>query len=91
MYMTANNLHLRCLIITARLVGKDNGRLRIHFCKAGMEKRYLKRHFRWSLFQVLESFELPTRVRRKLGLTQGWIEPGIYTVWEMEDFLIVDF
>ena len=92
MYMINNRSPtLRCPIINAQLLQTDNGRLRITFSKAKLDARYLKRHFRWHLFQVLEAFELPGWTRRRLGLVQRHIEPGIYTVWDGEDVFIVDF
>ena len=91
MYLKGRHSSLRCPVMAAWLMNSDTGRLRISFSKAAMEGRYLKRHFRWNLFQVLEAFDLPAWTRRKLELAQCRIEPGIYTVWETEEAFIVDF
>lgn len=91
MYMKAAPPALRCPVMEAWLMNSDTGQLRISFSKATMEVRYLKRHFRWHLFQVPEAFDLPAWTRRKLQLTQRQIKPGIYTVWETHEAFIVDF
>ncbi len=91
MYMSKTPAQVSCPSIKTRLMKTENGRLRIRFDRAKMENRYLKRHFRWNLFQVLEPFELPDWACRKIDLTQCRIEPGIYTVWETAEAFIVDF
>jgi hypothetical protein len=63
----------------------------VSFIKRSMDLKMMRRHFRWMLFQVLEVCELPAFVVLALKLDQLSIEPGIYTVWETADLLIVDF
>ena len=69
----------------------EEGRLRFEFQKSSMEGRFLRRHFRWMLFQVLEPYVVPYRLLGGLKIEQRTIQPGIYQVWEVGDALIVDF
>jgi hypothetical protein len=89
----ARKVACKCPSITAQINVTPAGRLRMRFSKESMEPRFMKRHFGWMLFQVLEAYEIPQSVVRKLNLdeSQGWIYPGIYTVWESAEWLVVEF
>ena len=69
----------------------EEGRLRFEFQKSSMEGRFMRRHFRWMLFQVFETYVVPFRLLGGLKIEQRTIQPGIYQVWEVGDSLIVDF
>jgi|GEM_PF-624988 len=81
----------KCPKVSAWMSVADQGQLRVSFMKNSMDLKMMRRHFRWTLFQVLEAFELPAFLVLELQLEQLWIAPGIYTVWETPDLLIVDF
>lgn len=83
----------KCPSVTAQINLASNGRLRMKFNKDSMERRFMKRHFGWMLFQVLEPYEIPRSLVRKLGLEGSdlLIMPGIYTVWETAEYMIVEF
>ncbi len=69
----------------------EEGRLRFEFQKSSMEGRFMRRHFRWMLFQVFEAYVVPFRLLGGMKIEQRTIQPGIYQVWEVGDSLIVDF
>lgn len=70
----------------------EPGRLRIEFIKSSMTQAEIRRYFRWGLFQVFEPYAMPRFVRRHLKVNDSLIIlPGIYTVTETADELIVDF
>ncbi len=85
------NQAISCTRTEAWLSVTKEGKLRFEFQKSSMETRYMKRHFRWMLFQVLEPYLVPYRILRSFKIAQRTIHPGIYQVWEVEDRLIVDF
>jgi len=68
-----------------------NGGLRFKFIKSSMEKHFMRRHFSWRLFQVFEPYKMPDTICAKLGIESTILQSGIYTVWESERYLIVDF
>ena len=80
-----------CPTTTALLSHTEEGKLRFEFQKSSMEGRFLRRHFRWMLFQVLETYVVPYKLMGALKIEQRTIQPGIYQVWEVDDYLIVDF
>ena len=80
-----------CPKVTAWLSLTEEGKLRFEFQKASMEGRFMRRHFRWMLFQVFETCVIPYRLLGNLKIEQRTIHPGIYQVWDVEDSLIVDF
>ena len=67
------------------------GKIRFEFDKKSMEGRYMRRHFRWALFQVFEHYIIPHSVLGAVKLEKRTINPGIYSVLEVGDRLIVDF
>lgn len=66
-------------------------KLRLAFWKSTIDRRLMKRHFGWLLFQVYEMYELPVELSLALSPEPIKIFPGIYPVWETPRFLIVDF
>jgi hypothetical protein len=82
-----------CPRVSALMSMDAEGNLRIRFAKHTMENRFMKRHFRWLLFQVMEAYELPAELLQKIqnNRERRWIQPGIYSVWETKEWLIVDF
>ncbi len=85
------NQDLKCPRVAAWMSITEEGRLRMEFEKDSMESRYMKRHFRWLLFQVFEPYLVPYTLLRSTKLEQRTIHPGIYQVWEVGDRLIVEF
>ncbi len=57
-----------------------------------MSEQMIRRYFRWQLFQVFEPYTMPAFIEKKLKTNRKMtIAPGIYTVRETNDELIVDF
>jgi hypothetical protein len=81
----------KCPRAAAWLAVTEEGRLRISFLKSSMDKRLMRRHFGWLLFQVHETYELPEGMAQRLGLLEATVRPGIYSVWETPRHLVVDF
>ena len=81
----------KCPVVTAWMSVTAQNKLRCTFWKSTMDKRLMKRHFGWLLFQVFELYELPVEITRPLTNEPVSIYPGIYPVWESPRFLIVDF
>ncbi|MEQ1746398.1 MAG: hypothetical protein ABMA02_13295 [Saprospiraceae bacterium] len=67
------------------------GKMRFEFEKNSMDGRYMRRHFRWMLFQVFEPCLVPYSLMKSAKIQQRTIRPGIYQVWESEERLIVEF
>lgn len=82
---------LKCPKIPALLSVTEEGKLRMEFQKGVMDNRFMRRHFRWLLFQVFEPYLIPYHVLGHTKLKQRTIHPGIYQVWDVEGALIVDF
>lgn len=80
-----------CLKVSTWIGILPNGGMRFKFIKSSMEKHFMRKHFSWRLFQVCEAYTMPESICAKLGIEQAVIQPGIYTVWESERYLIVDF
>ena len=81
----------KCPVITAWMSVTAERKLRFSFWKSTIERRTMKRHFGWLLFQVYELYELPAELTRPLTKEPVKVYPGIYPVWETSRFLIVDF
>jgi len=81
----------KCPVVTSWMSMTEQNKLRCSFWKSTMDKRLMKRHFGWLLFQVFELYELPVEVTRPLTSEPVRVYPGIYPVWESPRFLIVDF
>ncbi len=84
-------LQIKCPVVPAWISLTAEGKLRFEFEKSAMEGRYLRRHFRWMLFQVFETCTVPYSLMGKLKLEQRTIRPGIYPVYETASRLIVEF
>ncbi|MBK8192329.1 MAG: hypothetical protein IPK76_03740 [Lewinellaceae bacterium] len=84
-------VNFTCPKVNALLSYTTDGKLRFEFDKTSMEGRYMRRHFRWALFQVFEAYTVPYQLFGKLKLEQRTIQPGIYQVLEAGDRLIVEF
>ena len=82
---------IACPKVAAWISITDEGKLRMEFQKSSMEGRFMRRHFRWMLFQVFEAYLIPHHILGGVKLNQRTIRPGIYQVWEVDDTLIVDF
>ena len=92
MTIKPSNIRYKCPVVSAWLSLTNERRLRISFLKDSMEIKVQRRHFRWLLFQVLEAYEMPDEMIRCLpGLSEHTVQPGIYTVWETAEHLVVDF
>lgn len=92
MSMMPVGIRYKCPVVSAWLSLTHERRLRVHFWKDSMELRLIRRHFRWCLFQVLEPYRIPDELCCALpGLQEHTIRPGIYTVWETPEYLVVDF
>ena len=87
------NQNFKCPTVNAQISATAFGRLRIKFSKTAMDRRFMKRHFGWRLFQVMEPYRIPDTLINKFDLVDDChvIEPGIYSVWETREWLIVDF
>jgi len=81
----------KCPLITAWMSMTAERKLRLAFWKSTIDRRLMKRHFGWLLFQVYEMYELPVELSLALSPEPIKIFPGIYPVWETPRFLIVDF
>ncbi len=92
MTVRPTKIRYKCPVVSAWLSLTNERRLRISFLKDSMELKVQRRHFRWWLFQVLEAYEMPVELTRSLpGLAEYTVQPGIYTVWETAEHLVVDF
>ncbi|MBL7802614.1 MAG: hypothetical protein JNL02_02685 [Saprospiraceae bacterium] len=80
-----------CPSVTTWVGITESGRVQFAFIKSAMDEKMIRRHFRWALFQVLEAYEMPLHITRYLKSPGLLIEPGIYTVWDTPDRLIVEF
>lgn len=81
----------KCPVTTAWISITEGRKLRCAFWKSTMDRRLMKRHFGWLLFQVYEMYELPLELTQTISESPVRIFPGIYPVWETPRFLIVDF
>ena len=92
MTVKPTTIRYKCPVVSAWLSLTNDRRLRISFVKDSMELKVQRRHFRWWLFQVLEAYDVPDEIVRCLpGLVEHTVQPGIYTVWETAEHLVVDF
>ncbi len=92
MTVRPTTIRYKCPVVSAWLSLTNERRLRVSFMKNSMELKVQRRHFRWGLFQVLEAYEMPDEMARCLpGLAEYTVQPGIYTVWETAEHLVVDF
>ena len=82
---------VKCPRVSAMVGVTKEGKMRFEFEKASMEGRYMRRHFRWLLFQVFEPYTVPYTLLRSMKMDQRTIQPGIYQVWEVGERLIVEF
>lgn len=85
------NPDMKCPRVAAWVSVTEEGKMRFEFEKASMEGRYMRRHFRWLLFQVFEPCLIPFSLLRSTTIEQRTIRPGIYQVWEVGERLIVEF
>ena len=82
----------KCPHATAWISVTANEKLRFAFIKSAMPGQMIRRYFRWQLFQVFEPYAMPLYIEKKLKTNRKMaIAPGIYTVRETNDELIVDF
>lgn len=81
----------KCPTVTAWICATAHGKIRINFLKSSMDKPTIGKHFRWLLFQVYEAYNLPEGLAIALGHREITVQPGIYTVWETQRYLTVDF
>ncbi|MBK9337939.1 MAG: hypothetical protein IPM98_15900 [Lewinellaceae bacterium] len=88
---SGENLDVKCPRVATWVSVTEEGKMRFEFEKASMEGRYMRRHFRWLLFQVFEPYLVPHSLLRSQKIEQRTIRPGIYQVWEVDDRLIVEF
>ena len=82
---------ITCPKVAAWISLTEEGKLRFEFQKSSMDGRFMRRHFRWMLFQVFEAYVVPYRLLGASKFASRTIQPGIYQVWEVDDTLIVDF
>ncbi|MEI6411839.1 MAG: hypothetical protein WCR52_20780, partial [Bacteroidota bacterium] len=87
------NIQYKCPKVSALISLTEEGKIKMKFAKNSMQPRFMKRHFRWLLFQVMEPYAVPETLLNKLNQElQGYtINPGIYQVWETRDWMIVEF
>ena len=87
------NIQYKCPKVLALISLTEEGKIKMKFAKSSMQPRFMKRHFRWLLFQVMEPYAVPDMLLRKLNpeLQDFTINPGIYQVWETRDWMIVEF
>ncbi|TNE69183.1 MAG: hypothetical protein EP344_00545 [Bacteroidetes bacterium] len=82
---------ISCPTVNSWISITTDGKLRFEFEKNSMEGRYMRRHFRWLLFQVIEEYVVPRPVLGPLKFKERTIKPGIYQVWEVDGWFIVEF
>lgn len=82
---------ISCPVTAAWISRTTEGKLRFEFDKSTMERRYMRRHFSWLLFQVFEPYTVPYSLLRYEKLAQRTIQPGIYQVFEAGNRLVVEF
>jgi hypothetical protein len=82
---------MSCPSISTWLSKNAQGRLQMNFPKQYLDRACLNRHFAWYLFTVAEPYRLSPRLCSALGITDPWIKPGIYRVFESEETLAVCF
>lgn len=85
------NTETKCPRVATWVSVTKEGKIRFEFEKDSMEGRYMRRHFRWLLFQVFEPCLVPYNLLRSTKIEQRTIRPGIYQVWDSGERLIVEF
>lgn len=87
------NIQHKCPKVSALISMTEEGKIKIKFSKSTMQPRFMKRHFRWLLFQVVEPYQIPDILLQKLNHDMGGytIHPGIYQVWESQEWMVVEF
>lgn len=82
----------KCPHATAWISVTTNNKLRFAFIKSSMSEQMIRRYFRWQLFQVFEPYAMPVFIEKRLKINRKMtIAPGIYTVRDSNNELIVDF
>lgn len=81
----------KCQKATVWIDATKEGKLRFRFIKSSLEKTAIRKHFGWRLFQVYEAYHFTAPMAGRLGLKEAVVRPGIYTVWESQRYLIIDF
>ncbi len=89
--MAVADSRIPCPSVPAWIGITESGRWQFAFEKSAMDEKMIRRHFRWALFQVIEPYDMPLKFYRQLKSSVPRIEPGIYTVWDTPDRLIVEF
>ncbi len=85
-------INIKCPVVIAFISTTEQGKIRFSFLKTSMAPRYLRKHFRWLLFQVGEVHPLSRSITRRLQMPANYsIDPGIYPVWETPEFMVVDY
>ncbi len=85
------NADVKCPRVATWVSVTEEGKMRFEFEKDSMEGRFMRRHFRWLLFQVFEPYLVPYHLLKSSKIEQRTIQPGIYQVWEIGERLIVEF
>lgn len=80
-----------CPRIETLLLPNAEGRIRFAFEKARLSADQFELHFQSGFFQVEEPYRLSPRLCKQLGWKSGWIQPGLYPIWESDQRFIVDF
>jgi hypothetical protein len=80
-----------CPSVSTWLNKSPEGGLQMHFPKQQLNEKQRRRHFAWHLFTVMEPYRLSPRLCKALGITDPWIRPGIYQVFESHDLFTVSF
>ena len=82
---------ISCPKVASWICLTQDNKIRIEFLKSSMEGRFMRRHFRWMLFQVFEAYVIPYPLLTGCKIEHRTIRPGIYQVWESVDRLFVEF
>jgi len=66
----------KCPVITAWMSVTAERKLRFSFWKSTMDRRLMRRHFGWQLFQVYELYELPSELTKRARFIPVFIRSG---------------
>jgi hypothetical protein len=80
-----------CPRISATIGVNVDGTVRFAFDKSALTQAQFQQHFQWGIFQVTEPYRMSARMCNRIGWKSGWIQAGVYKIWESNNQLIVDF
>lgn len=80
---------LKCPIYKATIGLTEKEGCCIKFLRAGFDEKMFRRHFRWNLFQLPETYDFPPNICRSLKVRSLILAPGVYPVLMSDKYLTV--